>query len=286
MSSKSPSPPPEPSPSSSSLGDILREHLARHPEIVSSLREHEARVDSECPPLQPADVTVLSTIARLEADLKSARAEAARLRSCSSAQASMSEDASVLLLRESLRARCVPLIIGGRHGIDPSSLDIHVDTDSSGHQIAWIPVPIWPLPIRPDGARGSYTVAGVTRPVYEIGKTQIRESLSTINLHPLRGGAPRPFTVTGYAVLNLSTLTPAEISARLEARSRSALDELNSPSSDLSSEIDEPASQTSTSPSLHDAPLPHNQDLPFIPSHVRPSSPLSNRPLVSPLDSL
>lgn len=270
--------------SSSSLGTILREHLNAHPELVASLREHEARVDAECPPIQAADVHLLQTIARLEANLADVRAESARLRSLASAQASISEDTSVTLLRESLRARCIPFVIGGRHGVDPSSLDIQVDTDASGNQIAWVPVPIWPLPIRPDGARGSYTVAGVTRPIYEIGKTQIRESLATISLYPLRGGPPRAFTLTGYCVLNLSTLTAQQVAERIESRTRSALDETNSPSSDISSELDEPAAQSNRSPSLHDAP-PHNSGLPFIPSHsVTRDSP--SRSPVSPLDTL
>lgn len=128
---------------------------------------------------------------------------------------------------------CVPTTIGGRSGLHPSTLDIHIEElPHSSHsdlacapQIAWIPVVIWPfgLPGKPFTLRDGKTVTPI-----DIGSTTIRESLSLAHINipstrttpagPITTYTSQSYTLTGFARLSLNLTPPSDLQSRLDRR--------------------------------------------------------------------
>jgi hypothetical protein len=176
--------------------------------------------------LDPSDPAIASLLSRASAltDLDAARAEKARLDAeIASTRAAAARTASW----NAYLARAQPLVIGGSSGIDPAALDVRLERsplfDGSDGFIAWVPVPIYPIPTPPSNpAKRASPFDG--RPIFHLGETQIRESLCEI---PVFCNRPNPsgtgfvrtlVSCTGFCRLELSPYTPAEVRTRLSSR--------------------------------------------------------------------
>ena len=232
-----------PSDPSTPLSDVL----ASRPDLVARLRSAHKPLPSLTADLIPALRTLADeaeTAKQLAAHRANELADANRtIETLRTKLARASHSISTLAASELNLTRrldfdahlrsCVPTTIGGRSGLHPSTLDIHIEElPSPSHsdlacppQIAWIPVLIWPfgIPGRPFTTRDSKTITPI-----DIGTTNIRESLSLAHINvpttrttpagPITTYARQSYTLTGFARLSLNLTPPDDLQARLDRR--------------------------------------------------------------------
>lgn len=227
---------------------------------IRALRAHESAMDARDPallptsdssdplvPLTPALAAQLSSLASLTTRESELRAREASVAAREAALASARRLAA-------LRSSCRPLTIGGRDGCDPSSLDIRVEPDpfDASRSIAWVPVPLYPLPIPDPKTPFFVSRAGEKIPNLVLGETRISESLAVASVLtnqplPLPPSSPpstlpsfRSIEVSlcGFARITVSRHTPEDVASRLSRRDSKARDESVSLPSDSDSERD------------------------------------------------
>lgn len=229
----------------------------RNPTFLHTLRNHEALntgLDGDLPAhLITPESLLPATLAAKAAELDAR--EAALDRREHAAQFSS--------LIRSLQLTCNPTVLGGRDGIAPSPDFDCVLTNAGPHpsvrnlprQILWIPVPLYPLPLR-----------GKAHPVYgpshTLGETRVQSSLAfpllvTSRPDPAHPSQPRlrPVAINAFARVTLSQHSPEEVLTTLDRRDRRHTLELNGPSSDSDGERDSLDAEC-TSPAFSSSPIP------------------------------
>lgn len=197
---------------------------------LSALAAHESDMDARDPALgldlsDPALAAVIAAGSNLTREREALAAESARIEAARAALATEAAEADRRRRFQSLLDRCVPTKIGAYGGIDPTSLDIEIETcllhNGTEGAIAWVPVPLYPVPIAPtDPSRRTNKFTG--KPVLIAGQTSIVRSLAVA---PMTTSKPDPRSpssflqtrvlLRGFCTLELSDLTLEETEAEL-----------------------------------------------------------------------
>lgn len=233
-------------PTESTPSPTLSDILSTRPDLVVQLK-------AATPPLPPLAKDLIPQLRILADDAENAKQIAAhtrnelaaaraeietlrtKLRRASSTISTLSASELNLQRKSDYNthlASCTPTIIGGRSGLHPSTLDIHIEElPQPSHsdlacppQIAWVPVLIWPFGIP---GKPFTTSRGTITPV-DIGTTNIRESLATIRINiPTTRSTPNgdittytaeDYTLTGFCRLSLNPVDPATLQKNLDRR--------------------------------------------------------------------
>jgi hypothetical protein len=254
--------------------------LATRPDLAAKLRHHELTTQQAEP---IPDKESMQSIIDMANDLAEIKAENLKLR-----RANAESQATVESLRSKLRRSqtdfnrvaqseqklsieldhikalrsCQPFVIGGSEGYSPSTLDIHLEECHTTYPgilnglpkyVAWIPVPLWPIPMN-----------GKFAPT--IGEVRIKESLSFPKIaiptcdHPLAATDYdfEEVCVTAFARVDLKLDTlPRELIERVERRDQRENYDRHTDPAEHPSEMDAPP----FIPSLHGAHLDQQERL-------------------------
>lgn len=230
------------------------------PDAIAFLKKHEKYLnDSDSPDtLDISDPTIQGLLRN-----------ATLLENFTEKQRALDAKARQVHLKETFlraRERCVPTILGVS-GLDPrSGIDCRYDPT---HRLLWVPISVWPMalpPKDPNKRINPYT----QQPVLIVGETQVRESTAIIPILT-RSGEQIDFSITGFARIELSSLTPAETISRLETRlgSVTPLDH------------DDDAKTPAFIPSLQpptSTPNPSNSPFDTLGNSLRPTTPKRSSP--------
>lgn len=140
-------------------------------------------------------------------------------------------------------------------------LDIRIEDRENHGLIAWIPVPLWPITVPQTGARSHYTIQGHTYKAYQLGRTNVYQSLATHTA--VHDGVPTTVSLTGTASIGVNHFSPTAVNAMLHQSASTIERNRNRDDSghtirdfEMLSESDEPPFMPSftTDPSGHTAP--------------------------------
>lgn len=175
------------------------------PDAIQFLRSHESYDQDSPDSLDISDPTVQALL-RNATSLETIQREQASLERAKTAHAAR-------VAYDRARSRCSPLTIGAS-GVDPrTGFDARYDPT---HRILWLPISVYPTAIPPSNPHkriNSFT----SRPILIAGETRLSHSTAIIPFLDAQGRT-HDLTVTGFARLELSSLTPAETISLLENR--------------------------------------------------------------------
>jgi len=254
--------------------------LASRPDLAAKLRHHELTTQQAEPLPDPSTLQSLIDMAN---DISELKRENAKLR-----VANAESKATVESLRSKLRrsqtdfnrvaaseqklsieldhlkavSNCKPFVIGGPEGYSPSTLDIHLEECHTTYPgilnglpkyVAWIPVPLWPIPMN-----------GKFAPT--IGEVRIKESLAFPKIAIPTVDCPLKATdydfeevcITGFARIDMKLDTsPSELIERVEKRDQRENYDRHTDPSEHPSDMDAPP----FIPSLHGSYLAQQERL-------------------------
>lgn len=238
-------------------------HLSEYTsDLLRELRIHEKKAMADQPPPLNPDGTVTVTLTpeelarfRRVEDLNRLEAELRAQKAAHAALAAEDRELKMKTLFRKLLSSCVPFKIGGRDG-HRASEEVHLAWDSetgfdivvceygpreSPRQVAWVPVPLYPVgkPGRP--FINQYT--GESVPTMDLGESSISESNAEAwvyvpDLDSQGLLKKRVVRLKGFARISLDPRTITETERIRERRDAKEQFELVSDVSDLDRELD------------------------------------------------